>query len=282
MKICKKCGALINDDARFCTRCGTDTTENAEPSAQPQTEYYEPANNGDVYYQPGNDSSNGNTDTYQSQPTVYQQPTPKKGKFPVWIIAVIVVAAISAVAAVGSANLFGKTDGKVSISEGYDTETEYINTSLNLKIDSSKGPMEIMSDQYRDYYGASESGIESFIADMESGENIYIRILEGSFYETNQDIKAFTKETIEYWYEEYPNAVISDVYEREIAGITYTCADVSETVSDYEYGDYYLETTICFLKDGSTFFEIDITTYPEETGNNTDSIIKTYISPYAE
>lgn len=299
MKICKSCGALINDDARFCTRCGADnvadvenasqTTVNAEPSAQPQTDYQTAASNDDVYYQPSNDYSNGTPNTYPyQQPTVYQQPTPKKKKFPAWIIVFIVLVVIGGLAAVGSSALKGESDGGSStgtnskISAGYNTATEYINSSVNIKIDAAKGDFELMSDEYGEYYGVSEDEFETYICDMDTGDYIYVEILEGNFYDANQDMKKFTEETMEYWYGDDEEIVIGEAYEREIAGKIYTCADVSRTKSDPANNIYAWDTTTCFLREGSTFFEIEITVYPNESSNTIDSIINTYISQYSE
>ena len=42
MKICPKCGGQIGDENRFCTLCGVELTEEAQPAA-PFPAYYQPA-----------------------------------------------------------------------------------------------------------------------------------------------------------------------------------------------------------------------------------------------
>lgn len=309
MKTCKNCGASINDDSRFCTQCGADTFADGageqtavltEASAQPATdsnvsggECYQPATgqtaasdrSGEVYYQPaGGTTESGTVSSYTYAAPADQVPVgnAKKGKGRVWAIiaAVVVILGIVGFVALG---LFGENDDKPSsISKGYETSTAYINSSIDLMIDTSKGDMELMSDEYKNYYGVSEDDFETFICDMDTGDYIFIDIFEGTFYETSQDMKDFTKETMEYWYGEDESLVIGDVYEREIGGKTYTCADVSQTKSDYSNNVYAWDTATCFLREGSTFFEIEITVYPDESTNTIDSIISTYFSEYGE
>lgn len=313
MKFCKDCGAPMNDDSRFCTRCGADnmtaaesdsqTTVNAEPSAQPRTDYqpnansdnvyYQPnANNDNVYYQPKNDFSNGAPNAYPyQQPPIYQQPAPKKKKFPVWaiiIIVLVVLFVLGGLFAVGGAYILtGRIIGSGEESEtvyeiysGYETYTEYINSSVNLRIDSSMGDLEIMSDEYREYYDTSEGEFETFICDPITGDYIYVEILEGSYYESTQSMEDFVRETMEYWYGDDEDITIGDVYEREIAGVTYTCADVSKFVVNYDSEYYAWDTTTCFVRSGSTFFEIEITVYPYDSYETIDSMINTYFYEY--
>lgn len=300
MKICKSCGALINDDARFCTRCGADNMAeidnasqpvvNPEPSAQPQANFQPAANDDDVYYHPDNDFSNPAANAYQ--PPVYQQPAyaqpmygqpaPKKKKFPVWIIIVIAVVVFGGIFAIGGLALIGASmddpNAITEISAGYETSTEYINTSVNLWIDTTKGNFEIMTDEYKEYYESTDEDVETFIGDWDTGDYIFVAILEGSFYEASQDMDEFVEETMEYWYGDDEDIIIGDVYERVIAGKTFTCADVSQVGSSYDRWD----TTTCFIREGSTFFEIEITVYPDDSSNTIDSIINTYISQYYE
>ena len=307
MKTCKNCGASVNEDSRFCTQCGADTfadgaeeqtTVLTEASAQPETdqggEYYQPAaeqtaapdQSGEVYYQPAEgsiDSSPASSYTYAVP--VDQEPVGKgkKKKGGVWavIAAVIVILGIVVRVGLGALGIFGDVADKLStISEGYETPSAYINSSINLKIDTSKGGMEVLTDsEKKDYFGIDPDNYETFIYDYDTDEYLYVMIAEGSLAESAQNMKSFAKEIAEYVYEGQTNYTVGEAYEREIAGRTFTCVDVSQTVEDDPYyGTYYLEQTFCFIKSATVFLEISVTTYPEESGHHPQDIIDLYIS----
>lgn len=309
MKTCKNCGASMNDDSRFCTSCGADTFEVGaeaqtevltEASVQPETdstvsggEYYQPApeqtettaQSGEVYYQPvGGTTESGTASTYTYTAPANQVPVGKgkKGKGRVWAIiaSVIVILGIVIRFGLGALGLFGDVAGKLSsISEGYETSTSYINSSLNLKIDASKGGMEVLSDsEKRDVFGIDPDDYETFIYDFDTDEYIYVMIAEGSLAESAQNLKSFAKEIAEYIYEDESNYEVGEAYELDIAGNKFICVDISQTVEDPYYGTYYLEQTLCFIKSTTTFMEISITAYPEETGRDTRDLINMYFS----
>lgn len=320
MKTCKNCGASINEDSRFCTQCGADTFAEtaqdqseafAEASAQPATDipvdgeeyyrpeggtpvsdgdYYQPENSAPVsggdYYQPVGDTNAapGSTSTYTYAVPTDQTPVGKgKKKHSVWaiIVAVVIVLGVIVRVGIGALGLFGDVAGNLStISEGYETSTAYINSSINLKIDASKGGMTVLSDsEKKDYFNINPDSYETFIYDMDTDEYIYVMIAEGSLAESAQSISKFAKEIAEYVYEGESNYTIGDTYELEIAGNKFTCVDVAQTVEDDPYyGTYHSEQTFCFIKNATTFLEISITTYPEETGNHAKDIIDQYFS----
>lgn len=309
MKTCKNCGASINDDSRFCTQCGADTFADnaeeqtavvAEASAQPETDqpapaqseegYYQPESNdtvsGGEYYQPAADTAtaSGSTSAYTYAVPADQTPVGKgKKKRSVWAIvaAVIIVVGILVRVGLGALGLFGEVASNISsISEGYETANAYINSSINLKIDASKGGMEVLSDtEKRDYFGIDPGSYETFIYDMDTDEYVYVMIAEGSLAESTQNMKKFAKEIAEYVYEGQSNYTIGEAYELEITGHTFTCVDVVQTVEDDPYyGTYVSEQTLCFIRNTTMFLEISITTYPEETGNHAQDIINQYFT----
>lgn len=306
MKTCKNCGASINDDSRFCTQCGADTFEQeaqeetaviAEASAQPATdsnvnsgEYYQPeaqaeapAQSGEVYYQPvdGN-AENSTASTYTYAVPTDQVPVGKgkKGKGRVWAIiaAVIVILGIVIRVGLGALGIFGEVADKLSsISEGFETSTSYVNSSIDLTIDTTKGGMKILSDYDQEYvFGIDPDDYETFIYDYDTDEYIYVMMAEGNLAEAAQNMKSFVADIAKSLYANQTNYEIGDVYERDIAGNTYTCVDISQTVNDPGYGTYYLEQTLCFIKSSTMFLEISITVYPEETGNHAQDIIDRY------
>lgn len=311
MKTCKNCGASINDDSRFCTSCGADTFEqaaeeqtvvNAEASAQPETdgsvsggEYYQPeaeqtaaAQSGEVYYQPVDgtaESSTASAYTYTAPADQVPIGKGKKGKGRIGAIIAVVIVILGIVLRIGIKALDYIDIGDVasnlsSISKGYETPDAYINSSVNLKIDASKGGMDVLTDtEKKDWFGINPDDYETFIYDSETDEYIYVMIAEGSLAESAQSMKSFAKEIAEYVYEGESNYKIGDAYELDIAGNTFTCIDVSQTVEDDPYyGTYYLEQTFCFLKSTTVFMEISITAYPEETGNHAKDIIDQYFT----
>lgn len=288
----------MNEDSRFCTQCGADTFESGveetavltEATAQPEAENTAseqtaaPAQSGEVYYQPAEGTAEGSTaSSYTYAVPTDQVPVGKgkKGKGRVWAIiaSVIVVLGIVVRVGLGALGLFGEVADKLSsISEGYETSTSYINSSLNLKIDASKGGMEVLSDsEQRDYFGIDPSSYDTFIYDYDTDEYIYVMIAEGSLSESAQSMKSFAKDIAEYVYEGQTNYEIGDTYELNIAGNKFTCIDITQTVEDDYYGTYYSEQTLCFIKSATTFLEISITAYPEETGRHTKDLIDMYI-----
>lgn len=300
MKTCKNCGASINEDSRFCTQCGADTFESGveetaapvEASVEPETENTvieqtdAPIQSGEVYYQP----ADGTTESSTASAYTYAVPTDqtpvgkgKKGSGRIWAIiaAVIVILGIVVRVGLGALGIFGDVAGKLAtISKGYETPDAYINSSINLKIDASKGGMDVLNDsEKREYFGIDPDSYETFIYDYETDEYIYVMIAEGSLAESAQSMKSFAKEIAEYVYEDETNYTIGDAYELEIAGNKFTCVDVTQTVEDDPYyGTYYLEQTFCFIKSSTVFMEISITTYPEETGNHAQDIIEQYFT----
>ena len=140
--------------------------------------------------------------------------------------------------------------------------------------------MDVLTDtEKKDWFGINPDDYETFIYDSETDEYIYVMIAEGSLAESAQSMKSFAKEIAEYVYEGESNYTIGDAYELDIAGNTFTCIDVSQTVEDDPYyGTYYLEQTFCFLKSTTVFMEISITAYPEETGNHAKDIIDQYFT----
>lgn len=302
MKTCKNCGASINEDSRFCTQCGADTfADNAEEqtavvteaSAELETDVpvsESPVSDSTVssgeYYQPAADTTaaSAGASTYTYAVPTDQTPVGKgKKKTGVWAIIAVVIVVLGILVRVGfgALGIFGDVADKLSlISEGYETSTAYINSSINLKIDASKGGMTVLSDsEKRDYFGIDPSTYETFIYDMDTDEYIYVMIAAGSLAESAQNMKSFAKEIAEYVYEGESNYKIGDAYELEIAGNKFTCVDIVQTVEDDPYyGTYVSEQTLCFIKSTTTFLEISITTYPEETGNHAQDIINQYFS----
>lgn len=317
MKTCKNCGASINDDSRFCTQCGADTFEGAaeeqtavlsEPSAQPATdsgvsggEYYQPAaaqaepadQSGEVYYQPAESS----TESSAASAYTYTVPTDqvpvgkgkKKGRFgrvgAIILSVIIVVGAILVkvgIRALDYIDLGDVASSLSSISEGYENEslTAYINASVNFTIDSTKGGMEILSDEAKYHYFGDNSDIyETYLYDFDTDEGIYVMMAEGTVAESATNLKSFAKEIAESIYEGESNVKFGDVYELEIAGNKYTCIDITQTVEDDYYGSYVTEQTLCFIKSTNVFLEISVTAFPEETGRNTKDLIDQYIVP---
>ena len=310
MKTCKNCGASINEDSRFCTQCGADTFADnaeeqtavfAEASAEPETDqpapaqsegsYYQPENaetvSGGEYYQPATDTAanSGNASTYTYAVPTDQTPVGKgkKGKGRTWAIigSVIVVLIFVVRIGLGALGIIGGVASNISsISEGYETSTAYINSSINLKIDTTKGGMSVLSDsEKREYFNIDPSTYETFIYDMDTDEYIYVMLAEGSLAESATNMKKFAKEIAEYVYEGESNYEIGDTYELEISGKTFTCVDITQTVeNDPYYGTYVSEQTLCFIKSATMFLEISITTYPEETGNHAQDIINQYFT----
>ena len=310
MKTCKNCGASINEDSRFCTQCGADTFEsgaeeqtvvNAEASAQPETDHAAaPAQSGEVYYQPEGENTvsggeyyqpatdtaaaSGSANTYTYAVPTDQTPVGKgKKKKSVWaiIVAVIIVLGIVVRVGLGALGIFGEVADKISkISEGYETSTAYINSSMNLKIDASKGGLQVLTDsEKKDYFSLNADDYETFLYDFDTDECVYVMIAQGNLAESAQNIKSFVKEVAEYIYEGESNYKIGEIYERDIAGNTFTCVDITQTVEDDPYyGTYQLEQTLCFVKNTTMFLEISITAYPEETGRHTKDIIDMYFT----
>lgn len=286
MKTCKNCGASINDDSRFCTNCGADTFESGaeeqttvltEASVQPETDTAAaPEQSGEVYYQPVGETTESTASTYTYTASADQRPIGNgKKKKPVGLIIVIVVIILGiAGAALSSSGLFGGSKGD-KISEGsVASSTEYVNDSLNLKIDLSGSNFETVSDRdMRSTFNLDPDLYETLIYDYTTGEMIVVFLFEGNADEVAQDIKEFTHDEAEYYYENQSNYTIGDVYEQNIGGKTYTCVDIGQNVENATYGDYYLEETLCVLRSGSTFIEIEIITYPEETGNDGQKLI---------
>lgn len=314
MKTCKNCGASINDDSRFCTNCGADTFEGvaeeqtavlSEAVAQPATdsdvsggEYYQPAaeqtepapQSGEVYYQPAESTADGDaTSSYTYAVPTDQVPVGKGskkgrlGRIGAIILSVIVIVGVIlfkvGLKALDYIDIGDVASSLSSISEGYETSTSYINSSANFTIDSSKGGMKVLSSEEKRYYfGDDGDNYETFLYDETTGEYIYVMIAEGNISESAQKMDKFVLDIAEYIYEGETGYKIGDVYEREIAGNTYTCVDISQTATD-SYGTYYLEQTLCFVRSSNVFLEISITTYPEETGNHSQDLIDQYIIP---
>ena len=305
MKTCKNCGASINDDSRFCTQCGADTFADgaqeepavvAEATAEPETDNAaaptateapaeaeeESTVSAGEYYQPPTENASSTTSAYTYTVPVDQQPVGKgKKKGRVWaiILSVIVVLGIVIRFGLGALGIIGDVvSNSATLSKGMETSTAYINSSINLKIDATKGGMSVLTDaQKRDYFGIDPNDYETFLYDEQTDEYMYVMIAEGNLVEATTNMSKFVTEIAEYIYEGEENYKISDTYEREIAGNTFTCVDISQEVKDAYYGDYYLEQTLCFVKDATMFLEISITTYPEESGNHPQDIINTYI-----
>ena len=304
MKTCKNCGASINDDSRFCTQCGADTFEsgaveetvvNVEASAQPETdnteipaqggEYYNPEGDNTVgggeYYQPATADASGSASSYTYTVPADQEPVGKgKKKGRVWAIVLAVIIVLGFIGRFGlkiADIVFDVLDNKTSISDGSVSLSGYTNDSLNLNIDVSGSNFKIASeDELSSYFNVNPDDYETVIYNYSTGEILAVCIFKGSATEIAQSVEEFARAEAEYYYKNETNYKISDVYEREIAGKTYTCVDISQAVEDEEYGDYYTEETLCIIKDGSTFVEIQIVTYPEETGRNAQNIIDQY------
>lgn len=309
MKTCKNCGASINDDARFCTNCGADTFAGAdeertavlsEASAEPATdntvsggEYYQPeaaqtesAEQSGAYYQPA--GSNAESDT--SSAYTYAVPTDQvpvgkgkksKGRIGAIILSVVIIIGVI-LFKIGVRVLdyvdFGDVASSLStISEGYETSTAYINSSINLTIDSSKGGMDLFSAEEKEYYlGDSANSYETYLYDFDTNESIRVLMATGNLADSTVNMKKKVAELVEDIYEDDTACKISDVYERKIAGNTYTCVDVSETVNDPDYGTYYIEQSLCFIRSSTVFLEIVIDAYPEETGRHPQDLIDQY------
>lgn len=297
MKTCKNCGASINDDSRFCTQCGADTFDGvteeqtavlSEASAQPATDSDV---SGGEYYQPAEGTADGDaTSSYTYAVPTDQVPVGKGskkgrlGRIGAIILSVIVIVGVIlfkvGLKALDYIDIGDVASSLSSISDGYETASSYINSSVNFTIDSSKGGLEILSDEDKKYYFAdSADSYETYLYDFDTDECIYVMIAEGSVSESTQKIKDFVKDFVEYVYEGETDCNIGDVYERDIAGNTYTCVDVTQTVNDPNYGTYYLEQTLCFVKSSNVFLEISVTAYPEETGRHTKDLIDQYIIP---
>lgn len=298
MKTCKNCGTPNSDDAKFCLRCGGNTFEESigeqttvlnETPAQPVAdstvnsgEYYNPANqtvttpNGDVYYQPSYGTAEGN----MANPYAYTIPMDqtsagksKKGKGKVWAIIAAVVVVLGVIIGFGASY-------QSPITEGYETPNVYINPSINLKIDANKGDMYILSDsEKKNYLGIESDEYETFLYDYDTDEFIYVVFAEGNLSEATQNLKSLVEEMGEILYEGETNYEVGSAYELEIAGNTFTCVDISQTVeNDPDYGTYNLVQTLCFVRHSTTFLEISVTVYPDETGHSTKDLIDMYIS----
>lgn len=308
MKICKNCGAQVNDDSRFCTKCGADTMAGGddsaltEASAAPLTDERPPAVSADqsgVYYQPPTENG-GKSEAEPTTPYSYGatseyhyegEPVPQKPakkRLPVWSIILIVIAAIGIVIRIGLFVLdFVDVDTVIpsAISDGEVSEGVYINNDLGIKADfSDPSKMALMNDEELKFYGFTDGDVEyEFVAyDKSTGETLSAYIVEGSVSEAMMSMDEFVSQTVEYAFDDDENCEISEIFEKEIAGKTFTCAKVSQTVQEEGYEPYYMEQTLCIIREGKSFFELLFTIYPEETGSEVDDMTATYFSEYAE
>ncbi len=316
MKICKLCGTQLSDDAKFCTTCGADTTkegavetdfEAAQRGNDQQGSYYQsPDASGQSgnYYQPGNEYSapdSANFNQYQNpsyQPPVVNGKPAKKKKMPAWAIVLIVIACvvvliIGSLVAVGiwgvnyldkNPELLNQVESELSeeglgIDSGTVDGSVYTNDSLNLKIDLTDSDFRFLNQTEISSLMGSDSAeyTEAYILNEKTSESVLIMKTLGSPTELHQDMNDFVRETADYIYSDTDTPVdISDTYTLAIGGETYTCIDVTLPGSD-DYGGYNTINTMCFYRNGLTFFEIQITTF-DDTQTTAQSLVEQFFT----
>ncbi len=277
-----------------------------QPSFQSNTI---PPQQENVYYQPSDsNSAQGGDAPYRLPYSAHVYTEKKKRKLPAWAIILIVLAClfvlfIAGIIALGS---FGfnqvmkenpnfltnikeyisdeASDGE-SITGGVVNGDTYTNDSVGLAIDVTGSRYRFLnSDEVKDVMEEQADYTEFIFFDETSQENIMGLIVEGSISDVIKDEKVLVREMAEYIFEDsdYPYE-IGDAYTMTISGKEFSCIDISQTIDDDEIEvPFTTVMTLCIYKEGSSFYELQFTLYPEETGADAESIVKEYFSQPTE
>lgn len=249
MKNCTICGQPLDDNAKFCTVCGSKVVDE-----------YQPKRN---YCNAGNANFQQTQPIYNQQLSAVQNPGGNKKKTVfiaigsvMAVIIFILIIAITVVSLKGSGSVGSGFDDKAHVGEIIGENT-YYNDYWNLSIDLPDSDWEFFSDSkiYDDKslsnaqidpdngkiyveYDSQKCYYDMFLYNNENGSNIQVMILDSTY--TVSPVSA--EEMIDMLIEETPELSaqrVGDTYDIDISGETYSAANVNIEYAGVDISQLY-------------------------------------------
>lgn len=275
MKNCKNCNAELNNDARFCTVCGTEQDDVITAQAPEQEALgaspAEPVNS-NTYFTP---QTGAQPAAFNGSAVVENVGAPKKKKGVKAVIAVIAIVAVAILAFV----VKGALSGGSSIEPGVVDGNTYTNSSVDVKVNCPDGWKIMNSTDLAEFTGSSvdengrvsapDGGYYECVLLSDAGESIMVMTVDGNLVDAAMSEEDFMKQTAAQF---SLNGKVGQSYQLTIGGKVYNCIDCS-SVS----GGVSLNQTMCVVKEGRQYFFI-LFTLSEYSNETVSKLIDAYFT----
>ena len=279
MKNCKNCNAEINDDAKFCTFCGTEQGD-VVTAETPVNETFSAASaepvNSNTYFTPGTEPQPAAFYNGAAPAVAGNAVPPKKKKGAKVVIAIVAILVVAILAFIGK----GALSGGSSIEPGVVDGNAYTNSSVDVKINCPDGWKIISGAELAQTIGSTvdesgrvpspDGGYYECMLLSDFGENIITMTVDGNIVDATMSEDDFIKQMAS---EFAVNGTVKQPYDRTIGGHAYKCIDCSSVSNGVS-----IEQTMCVIKEGKQYFFVIVTISPEFSDETASNLIDTYFT----
>lgn len=255
MKTCKRCFAVIDEEAVKCPYCGEDQKINPDSDLNGASQ----------------------PEMFNGGAVVENIPAPKKKKSKISLAGIIGII-IGIAVAIACSNILSGTFSANKIEAGIADESGYTNSSVDLRIDCPDGWEIVTGTELAEMTNSavaedgsvknSEGLVYECMMSSDIGENIIIAEIDGNIIDALTSTDDFIDDLTDSFSED---SIISQNFEMQIGGNKYNCISADSVIQNIN-----VKQTVCAVKEKNEYFVIIFTLYPDYSDFNADEMIEDY------